>query len=223
MRKNVQRAKFEQILIPISKTVLSPAAQADVDFDFFFTHILAHEFTHGLGPHAIKVDGRETNPRQELKELYSSIEEAKADVTGLFALQYLMDNHLLRESLGEGEAAERKLYNTYLASSFRTLRFGVKDAHARGMAMQFNFLRNASAFVLQPDGTFSVDLSKIKQGVRDLDHDLLMLEATGDYAKTKDTLARLSVIRPEVQNALTKLQSLPTDIEPIFVTADSIA
>ena len=223
MLKNVQHAKFEQILIPISKTVLSPAAQTDVDFEFFFTHILAHELTHGLGPHAIKVEGRETNPRQELKELYSTVEEAKADVTGLFALQYLMDNHLLRESLGEGEAAERKLYNTYLASSFRTLRFGVKDAHARGMAMQFNFLRDAGAFVLQPGGTFSVDFYKVKQAVRDLDHELLMLEATGDYAKTKDTLARLSVIRPEVQSALVKLQSLPTDIEPIFVTADSIA
>ncbi len=223
MLKNVQRAKFEQILIPISKTVLAPAAQADLDFESFFTHILAHELTHGLGPHVIKVDGRETNPRQELKELYSAVEEAKADVTGLFAVQYLMDNHLLRDSLGEGEAAERKLYNTFLASSFRTLRFGVKDAHARGMAMQFNFLRDQGGFVLQPDGTFSVDFARIKQAVRDLDHELLMLEATGDYAKTKETLARLSLIRPEVQAALDKLKSLPTDIEPIFVSADSIA
>jgi peptidase M49-like protein len=223
MLKNVQHAKFEQILIPISKTVLAPAAQSDVDFNFFFTHILAHELTHGLGPHVITVAGRETNPRQELKELYSAVEEAKADVTGLFALQYLMDNHLLRDTLGEGEAAERKLYTTYLASSFRTLRFGVKDAHARGMAMQFNFLRDHGAYALQPDGTFSIDFSKIKQAVRDLDHELLMLEATGDYAKTQDTLATLSVIRPEVQAALQKLQSLPTDIEPLFVTADSVA
>ncbi len=223
MLKNVQHAKFEQILVPISKTVLTPAAQSDLDFEFFFTHILAHELTHGLGPHLITVNGRETNPRQELKELYSAVEEAKADVTGLFALQYMMDNHLLRESLGEGEAAERKLYTTYLASSFRTLRFGVKDAHARGMAMQFNFLRDRGAFVLQPEGTFAVDFTKIKRAIRDLDHELLMLEATGDYAKTKETLARLSVIRPEVQSALDKLKSLPTDIETIFVTADSVA
>ena len=223
MLKNVQRAKFDQILVPISKAVLTSDAQGDLDFESFFTHILAHELTHGLGPHAIRLNGRETNPRQELKELYSAVEEAKADVTGLFALQYLMDNHLLREGLGEGDAAERKLYNTFLASSFRTLRFGVKDSHARGMALQFNFLRDKGAFILQPDGRFSIDFAKIKQAVRDLDHELLMLEATGDYAKTKKTLAELSVIRPEVQAALDKLKSLPTDIEPNFVTANSIA
>ena len=223
MLKNVQRAKFDQILVPIAKAVLTSDAQGDLDFESFFTHILAHELTHGLGPHAIRLNGRDTNPRQELKELYSTVEEAKADVTGLFALQYLMDNHLLREGLGEGDAAERKLYNTFLASSFRTLRFGVKDSHARGMAMQFNFLRDKGAFILQPDGRFSVDFAKIKQAVLDLDHELLMLEATGDYAKTKKTLAELSVIRPEVQAALDKLKSLPTDIEPNFVTANSIA
>src|ERR1051325_1075446 len=90
MLKNIQEAKFKSTLQPISKVVLQPAAQQDLSFELFFTHILAHELTHGLGPHQIKISGRETNPRMELKDLYSAIEEAKADVTGLFALQYLM-------------------------------------------------------------------------------------------------------------------------------------
>jgi hypothetical protein len=171
----------------------------------------------------ITVDGKQTSPRQQLKELYSSIEEAKADVTGLFAVQYLMSKGLLKDSLGQGEVAERKLYNTFLASAFRTLRFGTKDAHARGMAMQFNFLVDKGGFVVHPDGKFSVDFSKIKQAVQDLDNKLLMLEATGDYAGTKKTLAELSVIRPEVQNALNRLKSVPTDIEPIFVTAKEMS
>src|SRR5215471_7478603 len=90
MLKNIQEAKFKSTLVPISKVVLKPAAQNDLSFELFFTHIVAHELTHGLGPHQIKINGRDTSPRLELKEVYSAVEEAKADVTGLFALQYLM-------------------------------------------------------------------------------------------------------------------------------------
>jgi hypothetical protein len=225
MLKNIQEAKFKAILTPISKIVLAPAAQADVDFELFFTHIVAHELTHGLGPHQIKINGRETNPRLELKELYSAIEEAKADVTGLYALQFLMtqaDTGKMRVPLPRGADAERRLYTTYLASAFRTLRFGLQDAHAKGMAMQFNYLLDKGAFVANSDGTFAVDFSKIKDAVRSLDHDLLTVEATGDYNAAKKMLTNLSVIRPEVQKALDRLKSLPTDIEPIFVTADAL-
>ncbi|HKW77442.1 MAG TPA: hypothetical protein VJN64_18050 [Terriglobales bacterium] len=225
MLKNVQEAKFHSTLIPISKVVLQPAAQKDLSFDLFFTHIVAHELTHGLGPHQIKVAGRDTNPRLELKEVYSAIEEAKADVTGLFALQYLMtqaDQGKIQMPIPHGPDAERKLYTTYLASSFRTLRFGLQDAHAKGMAVQFNYFLNKGGFIANPDGTFNVNLSKIKDAVAGLDHDLLTLEATGDYAGTKKLLSEMSVIRPEVQKALERLKSVPTDIEPIFVTADSL-
>jgi len=223
MLKNVQEAKFNSTLIPISKVVLQPAAQKDLSFELFFTHIVAHELTHGLGPHQIRINGRDTNPRLELKDLYSAIEEAKADVTGLFALQHLMslaDKGAIQAPLPHGPAAERQLYTTYLASSFRTLRFGLQDAHAKGMAMQFNYLIDKGAYIANPDGTFSVDLTKIKDAVRSLDHDLLTLEATGDYDGAKRMLSQLAVIRPEVQKALDSLKSVPTDIEPIFVTAD---
>src|SRR6266850_638383 len=219
MLKNIQEAKFNATLVPISRIVLPAAAQKDLSFDLFFTHIVAHEITHGLGPHQIKVQGRDTNPRLELKELYSAIEEAKADVTGLFALQFLMTQAYQRKiqaPLPHGAAVERRLYTTYLASSFRTLRFGLQDAHARGMAVQFNYFLDKGGFVANADGTFSVDLSKIKDAVRALDHDLLTLEATGDYAGAKKMISELSVIRPEVQRALDRMKSIPTDIEPIF-------
>jgi hypothetical protein len=226
MLKNIQEAKFKQTLEPISKVVLQPAAQQDLSFELFFTHIVAHELTHGLGPHQIKVDGRDTNPRLELKELYSAIEEAKADVTGLFALQYLMtqaDKGAVQAPLPHGPDAERKLYTTYLASSFRTLRFGLQDSHAKGMAVQFNYFLDKGAFVANSDGTFSVDLSKIKDAVAGLDQDLLTLEATGDYNGTKKLMSEMMVLRPEVQKALERLKGVPTDIEPIFLTADKLA
>ena len=226
MLKNIQEAKFKSTLEPISKVVLQPAAQQDLSFELFFTHIVAHELTHGLGPHQIKINGRDTNPRLELKELYSAVEEAKADVTGLFALQYLMtqaDKGAIQAPLPHGPDAERKLYTTYLASSFRTLRFGLQDSHAKGMAVQFNYFLDKGAFVANSDGTFSVDLSKIKDAVAGLDHDLLTLEATGDYNGTKKLMSEMMVLRPEVQKALERLKGVPTDIEPLFVTADKLA
>lgn len=226
MLKNVQEAKFRSVLLPIARRMLTQKAMVDVSFDSFFTHILAHELMHGLGPHQIKVDGRDTSPREELKELYSAIEEAKADVTGLFALQYLMDHSKemgLEKLLPSDDAAQRQLYATYLASSFRSLRFGLNDAHGKGMAMQFNFLRDKGAFVQQENGSYVVDMSKVKSAVSELDHDLLTIEAQGDYAGAKKMLDDLGVIRPELKSAMNKLQEIPTDIEPIFVTADELA
>jgi hypothetical protein len=219
MIKNINRAKFEKILIPISKILLPASEQKFIDFESFFTWILSHELTHGLGPHEISVDGRTTNPRLELKEIYGSIEEAKADVTGIVALQFLMDKKLIPG----GEEAERKLYTNYLASAFRTLHFGLQDAHARGQAVQFNYLMDKGAYIANLDGTFSTDYTKIKGALSDLDRELLTLEATGDYAGAKKMLTELAVFRPVVQKAMERLASIPNDIEPIFVTAGKLA
>jgi Peptidase family M49 len=207
MLKNVQEAKFKAALIPIAKRILSADEQSELSFESFFTHILAHEMTHGIGPHQITVAGKSTSPRQELKELHSAIEEAKADVCGLFMLQYMFDHKLL-------PGAERQLYTTFLASAFRSLRFGLNEAHGKGMALQMNYLLDKGAFVANADGTFAVNHAKVKQGVRDLAHDLLTLEATGDYAGAKKMLDALGVIRPEVAAAIAKLNDIPTDIVP---------
>ena len=226
MLKNVQEAKFNSVLLPISKLVLAKEEQAAVSFEPFFTHILAHELTHGLGPHQIKVGGKATTPREELKDLYSAIEEAKADVLGLFALQFLMDNSKklkLGNLVPTGEKAERSMYVTFLASSFRTLRFGIHEAHGKGMALQVNYLMDKKAIVAKPDGTFSVDLPKLKAGLRDLAHDLLMLEANGDRAGAQQLMEKLGALRPETQKALAKLTAIPIDIDPVFVTADRLA
>jgi hypothetical protein len=219
MLKNVQEEKFKATLTPIAKLVLRPADQKDLDFNSFFTHILAHEITHGLGPHSTK--GNST-PRQDLKETYSTMEEAKADVTGLFALMYMMEKGQLKDTLGQGEAAERKLHTTFLASAFRTLHFGLTDSHARGMAIQVNYLLDKGGFVAHGDGTFSVDFAKIKQAVMDLDREFLTIEATGDYTRAKEMMAKYVVIRPEVQKALDKMKSVPNDIRPSFPTAKSL-
>jgi hypothetical protein len=214
MLKNVQEAKFNKVLVPIAKTIMDPTQQSQIAFDAFFTHILTHELMHGLGPHAIKLQGRDTNVRKELKELYSAIEEAKADITGLWALQYLMDHG------GVDPAMERNLYTTYLASSFRSVRFGITEAHGKGQALQFNYLLDEGGIKMdETTGTFSIDTSKIKDAVRKLTGEILTIEAEGAYDRAKALLDKYAVIRPAMQKALDKLTDVPVDIEPNFTLA----
>ena len=220
MLKNVQEAKFKATLTPIARLVLRPQDQQDVDFNAFFTHILAHEITHGLGPHSTQ--GGKSTPRQDLKDTYSTIEEAKADITGLYALGTMMAKGQLKDTLGQGEAAERKLYTTFLASAFRTLHFGLTSSHARGMAIQVNYLLDHGGFVAHGDGTFAVDFKKIRQAVTDLDREFLTIEATGDYARAQAMMAKYVVIRPEIQKALDKMKAVPNDIRPSFPTAAAL-
>jgi Peptidase family M49 len=213
MLKNVQEAKFARTLVPISKVVLTRDDQKDVSFDAFFTHILMHELMHGLGPHSITVDGRRTTVRQEMKEASSFLEETKADISGLFALQYLIDKGVLDKPL------ERRIYTTFLASAFRSIRFGVNEAHGRGIAVQLNYLLDQGGFLVRPDGTFAVNQDQIKAGVTALTKEIMTIQAQGDYAKAKALGDRLGHVRPPVQAALDTLTNVPVDIEPRYVTA----
>ncbi len=214
MLKNVQEAKFNKTLLPISQVVLAPAERRALSFDSFFTHILAHELMHGLGPHNIEVGGGQTTVRMQLKELYSAIEEAKADITGLWALQYLMDKRMLEKSM------ERSMYTTFLASCFRSVRFGINEAHGKGIAVQFNYLTDEGAIKFdERTGTFRIDHTRIEPAVTKLTREILTLQAEGSYAKAKALLDRYGVIRPPMQSALARLGNVPVDIEPHFPLA----
>ena len=213
--KNIQQAKFDHVLVPIAAHALASADRGLVAFEPFFTHILMHELMHGLGPQAIRVGSRDTTVRSELKETNGPLEEAKADISGLWALQYLMDHGVLDAS------QERALYTTFLASSFRTLRFGLTESHAKGMALQVNWLLDTGGFRVNPDGTFAVDFAKVKDGVASLTHEIMTIQATGDYAQAQALLAKYVVIRPEVKRVLDGLGAgVPVDLAPHFVQAD---
>jgi hypothetical protein len=216
MLKNVQDAKFEKTLVPISKIVLSAEDQKDLSFDAFFTHIVVHELMHGLGPHDVELNGRKSTVREELKDTFSALEEAKADISGLFAIQYMIDKGVLPKSL------ERPLYTTFLASSFRTIRFGTNEAHGRGMVVQLNYLLDHGGFVAKPDGTFAVNMDKIKSAVEGLTREIMTIQAEGNYEKAKAILPRPDSIKPEVLQALKKMGDVPVDIEPKFVTAEEL-
>ncbi len=216
MLKNVQEAKFRQVLAPIATIALPFGEQADVSFDAFFTHILMHELMHGLGPHEVEVDGRATTVRQALRETYSTIEEAKADVSGLWALHFLIDRGVIDRSL------ERSIYTTFLASTFRSIRFGINEAHGRGVAIQLNTFLDAGAVTVGPDGRFRVDHSRIREAVEGLTSRLMTIQAQGDYDEANRVLETLGVVRPEVRRVLDRLGNVPIDIQPRYVTATGL-
>jgi hypothetical protein len=169
---------------------------------------------HGLGPHNITGGGEQTTVRKQLRELYSAIEEAKADITGLWALQYLIDKGAVEKSM------ERSLYTTFLASMFRSVRFGITEAHGKGVALQFNYLTDEGAIVFdEKSGTFAVEEAKVKDAVRKLTGEILTLQAEGSYDKAKALLDKYGVIRPNMQAAFDKLTNVPVDIEPVFPLA----
>jgi hypothetical protein len=212
MLKNVQEAKFEKVLRPIAALALAPSVRGDISFDAFFTHILMHELMHGL---VITVGGKTSTVRESLQDAYSALEEAKADISGLFAMQLLVDKGVLPKAM------EKTMYTTYLASSFRSIRFGATEAHGKGQAMQLNYLLDKGAVTVGKDGTFAIDPAKIKSAVAALTREIMTIQGHGDRAAAK-TLLGLALVRRPVQAVLDRLKDIPIDIAPRFVTADTL-
>ncbi len=208
MLKNTQEAKFKYVLTPIARVAIAAADRNKVSFDAFFTHILVHELMHGLGPHV--VHGSRTPVREALKDTYSALEEAKADISGLWALAQLADKGTIPAEVA------RSMYTTFLASSFRSIRFGLTSAHGRGQILQLNHLLDHGAVIVNADGTFAVVDDRIREAVTNLTRDIMTIQATGDYAAAQDMLKTMVVVRPEVRAVLDKLKGVPVDIEPRF-------
>ena len=210
MLKNVMEAKYNQILVPIGARVLDEKTQAQLNFDAYFKHILMHEVSHGLGPGTITKDGQKTTVNRELRDLYSTIEEAKADVLGMFTTQFLIDRGILTKDL------EATLYETNLGGMFRSIRFGIGEAHGGGVAIQLNYYLDKGAVEVDGDGKFRINKRRYVQAVRDLAHELLIIEAEGDYDAAAQMVEKYVVLRPEVQAALNQLGDVPVDIRPDY-------
>ncbi|HZX41240.1 MAG TPA: hypothetical protein VFE93_05325 [Myxococcaceae bacterium] len=216
MLKNIDRAKFDRTLVPIARVAIAPALLKSVEFDPFFTQILMHELMHGIGPQRITVNGRETTPRAELQDTYTAIEECKADVVGIWAMQRLVDQGQLPPEMGRGLAP------TVLAGMFRSIRFGLTEAHGTGTAVQLNWLLDAGAYKVSADGRFTLVPEKVAPAFESLARELLTIEATGDRARAKALLDRLAVNRPETERVLSRLGKVPVDIAPRYVTAGAL-
>lgn len=216
--KNVSRAKFDMILMPIAKLVLTKKQLPFLSFDAYFNHSLMHEISHGVGPGFIQLkDGTKTTVNLALKDTYPSIEEAKADVLGQYNTQFFINRGWFPKKLEDTSRI------TYLAGIFRSIRFGVSEAHGRANMIQYNYLKQFGAFTYNAaTGKFVVNSKKFDEGIKNLAHDLLMLEAHGNYAKAKAFITSYADVPPEVKEALEKMTNIPVDVWPAYPLADKL-
>ncbi|HUP49293.1 MAG TPA: peptidase [Thermoanaerobaculia bacterium] len=212
--KNVMDAKYRQSGQPIALRVLDPSLAGHLSFEAFFNHVLFHELSHGLGPGLItRPTGERVDVRLLLKNLYSTVEETKADVLGIWNILYAQDRKLLT-SFGE-----RELFATYAGLMFRSMRFGVDQAHGRGNAVQWNWLRERGAITPAGAGRYTIDIPRMKEGIRDLAAELLTIQATGDFDRAQRLLERYGVATPEITGVISRLSDIPVDITPVFPAA----
>jgi len=208
--KNVMLAKFEACSIPIAEAVLSDKDLKRVSFEAFFNHFLLHEISHSLGPGTIVKGDTKTTVNLELKDLYSCIEECKADILALYNIQFLIEMGVLPKSI------EDTLYATYLCDMFRSIRFGILDAQGGGIAIQLNYFLERVAIAMDEEGFFFVNDERMKSEVKNLAQEILLIQAQGDYKKAEAFIAKYRHLNPKIQSALEKLKEIPVDIRPVY-------
>jgi hypothetical protein len=212
MLKNISRAKYDKILVPIADVVLVADQMPQLDFESFFGHTLMHELAHGLGPGTITLaDGTTTTVNQVLKTLYSPIEECKADVMGIYNSKFLVDRGVLTP-----EQLSRH-YVVFLPGLFRSVRFGLHEAHAKGNLIQYNWFVDRGAIVLDPaTDRYTVQLDRMHSAAESLTQALCMLQVNGDYDAAKAFVDRWGSVPPEVERIVGKLGHIPSDVAPDY-------
>ena len=204
--KNAMQAKFDKILEPIAKELMTPESMEHIKFDAFFANVMFHETAHGMG---IKntITGKGT-VRAALSNQYNAIEEAKADVLGLYLVTKLAEMGEYTNTTMEDN------YTTFMAGIFRSVRFGAASAHGKANMLTFNYFQNEGAFVRNEDGRYAIDFEKMKVAVEKLAGDILKHQGNGDYEATKAWMSEMSVIKPELQADLDRVNAagIPTDI-----------
>jgi len=208
--KNMMHAKYSGILEPIASRVLPEEHLVRMDFEAYFQFILHHELSHGLGPGKITVDGRETEVRLELKDLYSALEEAKADVLGVVDIYALVGTGVM-----DGQILENLPW-TYTAGLFRTARFGVTEAHGLGVVIQTSFLLEHGALEITEDGRFQPVPEKMEEAFEALAHELLMTQALGDYDRAARLVETYGTPPQAMLDLIAGLDDIPVDVDPVY-------
>ncbi|MFC2090292.1 Zn-dependent hydrolase [Bacteroidota bacterium] len=207
--KNAIRYKFEEILVPISNVLIAEDQREHIKFDAFFENTMFHEVAHGLGINNT-INGKGT-VRNALMEQYSALEEGKADILGLFIVTKLAEM---------GEAGEKDLmdnYVTFMASIFRSVRFGVASSHGKANMIRFYYFQEYGAFARDNEtGTYRVDFEKMQSAMNSLGEMILTIQGNGDYEAAKSLVSEKGFIRQDLQNDLDRLQALNIPIDIVF-------
>jgi len=215
--KNYMDARVAEVILPVAARVLREDQAARASAEGYLVGTLMHEICHGLGPAFARQSGRQVDIREAIGPAFSGLEEAKADVTGMFGLAWLIDHGAL--------PAERReeYYASYVAGIFRTVRFGVGEAHGRAEMMEFNYLSEQGAITRDAStGRYAIDYGRMPEAIASLARELLEQEATGDRARAEAWFRKYDTMPPELTASLAKAKDLPVDIDPQIAFAEGV-
>jgi hypothetical protein len=208
--RNFMDARVSNVILPIAAKLMAPEQAKDVSGDGYLTAAILHEISHGLGPAYARIDGKQVDIREAIGPVYGGLEEAKADVTGIFLAKWLVDKKLLPES------ELRAIYASYVAGIFRTLRFGTGEAHGRAEMMEVNYLLEHKALQQRDDGRYVVAFDAMPVAIEQLAAKLLLFEVQGDRAGVEAWYAKYDVMPGALAKALLTTKDIPIDILPEF-------
>jgi len=209
--KNFMDARVKYVILPVAQRMMRLDQAKKASAEGYMAGTIMHEISHGLGPAFARIQGKEVDIREAIGPAHSGLEEAKADVVGLFGLKWLIDRGILpKERLEE-------YYVSYVADLFRTVRFGTGEAHGRAEMMEFNYLSEQGAIVRNPTThRYHIDYDKMPAAVAGLAKELLEIEATGNRARAEAWFAKYDSMPAELRSALNSANDVPVDIDPAF-------
>jgi len=208
--KNFMDARVNYVVLPVAQHVMLRAQADKASGEGYLLATIMHEMSHGLGPAFARTSAGKVDIREAIGPAYSALEEAKADVVGMFGLQWLVDHDVLPKNKLE------EYYASYVAGIFRTVRFGVAEAHGQAEMMEFNYLSERGAITRQSSGRYAIDYQRIPADIKDLAKELLEIEATGDRARGENWFKRYGTMPPELQASLKSAAGVPVDVDPVF-------
>ncbi|HEX3534352.1 MAG TPA: hypothetical protein VHT23_09030 [Gemmatimonadaceae bacterium] len=214
--KNFMDARVNYVVLPIGKLLMRQDQANLASMAGYLSVVVMHEISHGLGPAYARVAGKQADIRESIGPIYSGLEEAKADIVGLYGLDWLMNKGVLPKTRA------RDYYASHVAGIFRTVRFGVAEAHARAEMMEFNYFVEQSAITRDADGRYAIDFAKFPGAVASLAHQLLDIEATGSRTRAEAWFQKYGTMPAELQAALAKTGSVPVDVDPITSFGENV-
>lgn len=211
--KNAMQAKFDKILIPIAGELTAEEQVKHITFDAFFSNTMFHEIAHGLGLNNT-VNGKGT-VREALKEHYTTVEEGKADILGLYLETQLKD-------MGESDLNLMDSYTTFLAGIFRSIRFGASSAHGKANLIRFNYFKEAGAFTVDSTGRYGVNFEKMKEAIVSLSNLILTIEGDGDYERAVQMVQQYGTMDEGLKAALKRIEDKDIPVDIVFEQGKSV-
>jgi hypothetical protein len=208
--KNFMDARVTYVVLPVAQHVMLPAQAAKASGEGYLLVTILHEMAHGLGPAFARTATGKVDIREAIGPIFSGLEEAKADVVGMFSLKWLVDHEVLPKSKLE------EYYASYVAGIFRTVRFGIAEAHGQAEMMEFNYLSERGAIKRQSSGRYAIDYGRMPGALNDLAKELLEIEATGDRERAENWFKKYGTMPADLQASLKSASKVPVDIDPVF-------